>query len=163
MAKDVHMRKEKTQPRQAAVIPVRRVAGRTVQVCLIRRKNSARWGIPKGYIEHGDDWREAALGEAQEEAGLDGRLLDEIIGTYEYPKGPLTLTVLVCVMEVLEERTTWHEMRWRERRWYSIEEAGALLKGHRVWPLYDRIRSSLAAMSPNAQLAADAGQNRRRG
>src|SRR5262249_2634037 len=149
MVKEANIRNEKSRPTQAAVIPVRRVAGGTVQVCLIRKKTSARWGIPKGYIEHGDDWREAALGEAHEEAGLEGRILGEVIGTYEYEKGPLTLTVFVCVMEVLEERATWDEMRWRERRWYSIEEAGALLKGHRVWPLYDLIRPSLAAMSAN--------------
>jgi 8-oxo-dGTP pyrophosphatase MutT (NUDIX family) len=157
MAEKVNLRNEKTRPRQAAVIPVRRVAGGTVQVCLIRKKNSAKWGIPKGYIERGDDWRETALGEAQEEAGLEGRLLGDIIGTYAYDKGPVTLTVLVGVMEVLEERTTWHEMRWRERRWYSIEEAGALLKDHQMWPLYDGIRSRLAAMSPQRPLQPTSG------
>jgi hypothetical protein len=51
------------------------------------------------------------------------------------------------VMEVLEERTTWPEMRWRERGWYSIEEAGALLKGHRVWTLCDQIRQRFAMLS----------------
>ena len=84
MARNVDMRHEETRPRQAAVIPVRRVIDGTVQVCLIRRTNSEKWGIPKGYIERGDDWREAAQGEAREEAGLDGRLVGEPIGTYEY-------------------------------------------------------------------------------
>lgn len=139
------MSHEKTAPTQAAAIPVRRVDGR-VQVCLIRRKDSARWGIPKGYIEHGDDWREAALTEAQEEAGLDGHVVGEMIGTYEYDKGPLTLTVAVGVMEVLEERTAWHEQQWRERRWCSIEEAGARLKDHPVRHLYESIQLHLAAM-----------------
>jgi 8-oxo-dGTP pyrophosphatase MutT (NUDIX family) len=141
------MSKEKALPTQAAVIPLRRVDG-GVQVCLIRRKDSARWGIPKGYIERGDSWREAALTEAHEEAGLEGRVVGEVIGTYAYDKGPLTLTVAVCVMEVRGERSTWHEMRWRERRWCSVEEAGALLKRHPVSSLYDDARSSLAAMLP---------------
>jgi 8-oxo-dGTP pyrophosphatase MutT (NUDIX family) len=157
MAKDVNVRNEKGRPRQAAVIPVRRVAGGTVEVCLIRKKDSAKWGIPKGYIERGVDSMEAALAEAREEAGLEGRLLGNIIGTYEHDKGRLTLTVLVYVMEVLEERTIWHEMRWRERHWYSVDEAGTLLKGHRVWPLYDGIRSSLAVMSPNLPLQPTSG------
>src|SRR5215510_13661109 len=87
MVKEANIRDEKSWPRQAAVIPVRRVAGGTVQVCLIRKKTSARWGIPKGYIERGDDWSDAALREAHEEAGLDGRVLGEIVGTYEYDKG----------------------------------------------------------------------------
>ena len=139
----------KTSPAQAAAIPVRRIDG-SVRVCLIRRKDSARWGIPKGYIDRGDDWRQAALTEAREEAGLDGRVVGRIIGTYEYDKGPLTLTVAVCVMEVVGERATWHEMRWRERRWCSIEEAGALLKDHPVWPLFDGIQSRLAALAPES-------------
>jgi 8-oxo-dGTP pyrophosphatase MutT (NUDIX family) len=134
-------------PRQAAVIPVRLVSDGTVQVCLIRKKNSAKWGIPKGYIEH-QGWEQAALGEAHEEAGLDGRVIGDVAGMYEYQKGPRSLRVVVYVMEVLEERTTWREMRWRERRWCSIEEAGVLLERHRVWPLYSQIQPKLAAMLP---------------
>jgi 8-oxo-dGTP pyrophosphatase MutT (NUDIX family) len=136
---------EKKPPSQAAVIPVRRVDGEW-QVCLIRRKDSARWGIPKGCIERGEDWRQAALTEAHEEAGLGGRVVGEMIGTYEYDKGPSRLTVAVCLMEVSDERTAWHEMRRRERRWCSIEEAGVLLKNHPVSSLYDRIQPRIAAM-----------------
>jgi len=148
---DADRKNREIAPRQAAVIPVRRGADGTVQVCLIRRKESGKkWGIPKGYIESGGDWMQAALTEAQEEAGLDGRVLGGLIGTYEYQKGSLPLTVAVYVMEVLEERSTWREMHWRERRWHSLEEAGQLLKGHGVWSLYDRIRPSLATMSPDS-------------
>jgi 8-oxo-dGTP pyrophosphatase MutT (NUDIX family) len=140
------MGKSGHRSRQVAVIPVRRAEDGVVQVCLIRRKTSAKWSIPKGYIERGHNDTQAALAEAHEEAGLDGCLKGDIIGTYEYEKGPLRLAVAVYVMEVLEERMTWHEMRWRERRWYSIEEAGALLRRHHVWALYDRIRPILATM-----------------
>src|SRR5262245_26514923 len=137
--------RSRDDPLQAAVIPVRHASDGTVQVCLIRRKNSANWGIPKGYIEH-HDWKQAALVEAHEEAGLDGRVIGDVVGTYEYQKGPRALTVVVYVMEVIEERTSWPEMRWRERGWYSIEEAAALLKGHRVWALCDQIRQRLATL-----------------
>jgi len=130
-------------PQQAAVIPIRRASGGEVQVCLIRRKDSAKWGIPKGYIEqHGS--KQAALNEAGEEAGLRGRVVGESIGTYTYRKRILPLKVIVFVMEVLEEEAAWREMRWRERRWCSLEEAGVLLKQHRVWPLFDRIRAELS-------------------
>ena len=50
----------------------------------------------------------------------------------------------VYVMEVTDEQTTWDEMRWRERRWYSVAEVDALLRDHPMWPLYDRIRPTLA-------------------
>jgi 8-oxo-dGTP pyrophosphatase MutT (NUDIX family) len=144
------MRNREAGPRQAAAIPVRQTDDGVVQVCLIRRKTSAKWGIPKGYIERGDTDVQAALAEAYEEAGLNGRVKGDSVGTYEYEKGPLALTVTVYVMEVLEERTPWREMRWRERRWCSIEEAGALLSGHPVSALYDRIRSTLVSTAPDA-------------
>jgi ADP-ribose pyrophosphatase YjhB (NUDIX family) len=130
---------------QAAVIPVRWHDG-AAQVCLIRRKSSSKWGIPKGFIEDGAGWSEAALVEAHEEAGLDGRMVTGVIGTYDYDKGALTLTVAVGVMAVVKERSTWPEMRWRERRWCSVEEAGALLKGRPVWRVYDRLRPELSAI-----------------
>jgi ADP-ribose pyrophosphatase YjhB (NUDIX family) len=138
--------------RQVAVIPVRRTEDGVVHVCLIRRKTSEKWGIPKGYIERGHNHTQAALAEADEEAGLEGRLRGDMVGTYEYEKGPLRLTVAVYVMEVIEERTAWPEMGWRERRWCSIEEAGALLRRHRVSALYDRIRAILATMFPDTPL-----------
>src|SRR5215831_5999182 len=95
------MRDRGNNPQQAAVIPVRPSEG--LQVCLTRRKNSARWGIPKGYIDRGDSWKQAGLVEAYEEAGLRGHIIVESIGTYVYTKGVITLTVIVFVMEVLEE------------------------------------------------------------
>jgi len=131
---------------QVAVIPVRRGGDGVVQVCLIRKKSSSKWSIPKGFIEDGDSHAEAALTEAHEEAGLNGRLVGEAIGAYEYEKGTLSLTVAVYVMVVLGERRTWPEAGWRERRWYSVEEAGALLKGHQVRPLYDAIRPRLGTI-----------------
>lgn len=128
------------------MIPVRRTkAG--LQVCLIRRRTASNWSIPKGFIERGDDWTEAGLAEAYEEAGLRGRLLGAAIGTYDYEKHGAMLTVAVGVMDVLEELATWQEMKWRERRWFSIEDAGDLLRDHPVWPLYDRVRPTLISMS----------------
>jgi len=136
------VRDNESDSQQAAVIPVRRTDTQAIQVCLIRRKNSAKWGVPKGYIEHGDG-KQAALDEAYEEAGLSGQLIGESIGTYDYKKGDVTLTVIVFVMEVLEEQTVWREKKWRERQWYSLEEVGERLKDHPVWPLFNRIRRVL--------------------
>jgi len=144
---DVAMGRSRKGSTQVAVIPVRRTEDGMVQVCLIRRKTSEKWSIPKGYIERGHSHTQAALAEADEEAGLEGCVKGDSVGTYEYEKGPLRLTVSVYVMEVIEERTTWREMRWRERSWYSVKEAGALLRHHRVSPLYRRIRPILATIA----------------
>jgi 8-oxo-dGTP pyrophosphatase MutT (NUDIX family) len=137
-----------SKPRQSAVIPLRRTT-QGVQVCLIRRKDSVTWGIPKGFIDPGDTREQAALKEAGEEAGLDGQLIGECIGTYDYEKRGANFIVAVYLMDVLEERSTWREMRFRERRWGSLEEAALLLTGHPVRPLLDRVRGHLA-MSKNS-------------
>ena len=112
------------RPQQAAAIAFRRT-GDTVQLCLIRRKDTQkRWGIPKGVIDPGDTPDETAVNESWEEAGLVARVVGDSIGTYKYDKWGRTLTVAVFLLEVLEEEDTWDEADVRERRWTS---ASALL------------------------------------
>ena len=81
-------------PEQAAAIPIRR-AGRALQICVIRRKDANKWGIPKGLVDPGDTHEQTALNEAWEEAGINGRLLGAAIGTYRYRKWGTRLTVAV--------------------------------------------------------------------
>jgi 8-oxo-dGTP pyrophosphatase MutT (NUDIX family) len=126
-------------PEQAAVIPVRRI-GRSLQVCLIRRKTSPAWGIPKGLVDPGDTHEEAALNEAWEEAGISGRLLGASIGLYKYRKWGSKLTVAVYVMEVLDQERTWEESSFRERKWTSFDEAASLLSDHPASGLLERAR-----------------------
>jgi 8-oxo-dGTP pyrophosphatase MutT (NUDIX family) len=125
------------------VIPVRRT-GDSVQVCVIRRRDSRAWSIPKGFIDADDTREQAAMNEAHEEAGLIGHLLGECIGTYDYRKWDAHLTVAVYVMEVLTEESTWPEMRFRERRWCSLDEAVSLLMDHPVRRLLDHVNAHLA-------------------
>jgi 8-oxo-dGTP pyrophosphatase MutT (NUDIX family) len=132
-------------PRQVAVIPFRRGPS-GLEVCLTRRTDSAKWGIPKGFIDHGDTPEEAVLKEASEEAGLQGDLIGEAIGTYDYKKWNATLTVLVYVMEVREEQEAWLEMRVRSRSWYPVDEAAELLARHPVQPLWHRVTKALARL-----------------
>jgi 8-oxo-dGTP pyrophosphatase MutT (NUDIX family) len=126
------------RPQQAAAIAFRRT-GDTVQLCLIRRKDTQkRWGIPKGVIDPGDTPAETAVNEAWEEAGLVARSIGDTIGTYKYDKWGKTLTVAVFLLEVLDEEDTWDEADVRERRWTSIDDALDLLSQHPVRPLLDR-------------------------
>ena len=125
---------------QAGVIAFRRGPQRT-EVCLIRRKNSGRWAIPKGLIDPGDTLEQTALNEALEEAGLRGRLLmGDPIGTYERGKMATRLTVAVCIMEVLHVEESWQEDSFRERRWASFGEAAEMLDGHPAQILLERVR-----------------------
>lgn len=129
--------------RQVAVVAIRR-GDEGVEVCLIRRKGSETWAIPKGFIDRGDTPERAALNEALEEAGITGELLDGAVGTYEYEKWSAPLTVAVYMMEVLEEQAKWKEMTFRERSWRPMEEAAVLLETHPVQSLWDRLRDRIS-------------------
>jgi 8-oxo-dGTP pyrophosphatase MutT (NUDIX family) len=128
---------------QAAVIPFRS-AGKKVEICLIRRKGSKKWGIPKGFVDRGDSSKDAALKEALEEAGLKGRLVGDPVGNYEYRKWGTKLDVTVYLMEVKEEEDDWDEADIRERRWTSLKDATVLLEEHPVQPLIGGAKERLS-------------------
>src|SRR5262245_14256809 len=127
---------------QAAAIAIRG-AGENLQVCLIKKKDSRKWGIPKGIVDPGQTHAATALNEAWEEAGLKGRVLGDSIGTYEYRKWGVTLAVSVFLMEVIEEKDEWLEAGIRRREWTSFDDAMVRLRKHPVQPLLDRARERL--------------------
>jgi 8-oxo-dGTP pyrophosphatase MutT (NUDIX family) len=132
------------RPQQAAAIPIRR-RGSELQVCLIRKRLSGTWGIPKGTVDSGQTHETTALKEAWEEAGVRGRLVGDSLGTYQYEKYGRSLTVMVYVMEVLEHHRDWEEAGLRERKWASLEEAGLLLIEHPAHVFLSRARRLLDA------------------
>ena len=137
-----------SKPQQAAAIAVRRKSG-AFEVCLIRRKGSSNWGIPKGSVDPGDTHEETALKEAWEEAGISGRLIGEVIGKYEYEKWSATLEVAVYLMEVLKQHTEWQEASFRERRWTSFDDAADLLIGHPALEFLDRAKALARVSIPS--------------
>ena len=128
--------------KQAGVIAFRRKK-EGVEVCLIRNKDTTKWKIPKGFIDAGETAEEAALKEAREEGGLKGRLVGDTIGSFEYEKWDLELTVAVYLMEVSGQDTEWDESTVRERYWAPLDAAFELLKKHPVQPLLMAARSKL--------------------
>jgi 8-oxo-dGTP pyrophosphatase MutT (NUDIX family) len=129
--------------KQAGVIPFRG-SGKKLEICLIRRKGSKKWGIPKGFIERGDTSQDAALQEALEEAGLKGRLIGEAVGSYEYRKWRTTLDVTVYLMEVQDQEDDWDEADIRDRQWTSFEDAEGKLEQHPVRALMEAARERLS-------------------
>jgi 8-oxo-dGTP pyrophosphatase MutT (NUDIX family) len=116
---------------QAAVIAFRRKR-EMIEICLIRNKGSRKWKIPKGFVAPGETAQQAALKEAWEEAGLRGRLVGDVIGSYEYEKWNLALTVAVFLMEVEAAHAEWEESQFRERAWAPLDEAFSRLQQHPV-------------------------------
>jgi len=106
-----------------------------------------RWAFPKGIIDPGDTYLETALKEADEEAGLHGKILGDPIGEYEYEKWNSQLVVTVVIMEVTHSADTWEEASLRERRWVSYEQALELLSQQPLINLLNRAREEIGELS----------------
>jgi 8-oxo-dGTP diphosphatase len=61
----------------AGGVIVRRADGGP-EVALVHRPKYDDWSLPKGKLDRGEGWEEAALREVEEETGLRCRLLDEL-------------------------------------------------------------------------------------
>lgn len=119
------------------MIPFRR-SGNSASLCLITAAASRSWGIPKGTIENGRSPEDTALQEAWEEAGLRGRIVGESLGSYEYEKAGVLLTVAVYLMEVEIEAEQWEEQDLRRRCWVPACDAARMLGAHPAWSLVEK-------------------------
>jgi 8-oxo-dGTP diphosphatase len=115
--------------------PQVRAAGGVVvrdgQVLVVHRPRYDDWSLPKGKLEDGESWEEAALREVLEETGVGCRLLRELDDDhYHDRKGRLKRVRWWLMAPVAEDaREPDHEVD--EVRWLALGEAGALLSyGH---------------------------------
>ena len=111
---------------QSAVIPIRG-RGDSLEVMVITSRRKRRWVIPKGVKEPDMSAPDSAAKEAHEEAGIEGEVLPNSIGSYDYEKWGGTCTVDVYVMNVEKVHEDWLES-FRDRQWVSVEEAAARLR-----------------------------------
>jgi 8-oxo-dGTP pyrophosphatase MutT (NUDIX family) len=116
--------------RQIGALPYTVIDGRVVFL-LVTSRRSGRWIVPKGSIVAGETpWRSAEL-EALEEAGVEGIVEPEPIGTYRTIKqGGLTRQVVevdLYPLFVTKQHNTWLEQTKRRRHWVLLREARRLL------------------------------------
>jgi 8-oxo-dGTP diphosphatase len=116
------------------------VVCRAGQVAVVHRPRYDDWSFPKGKLDGGESWEDAALREVQEEIGLRCRLGDELPPTsYRDPKGRAKV-VRYWLMEPLDgEFVPSDEVD--EVRWLSPADADALLS-------YDHDRELLREVTP---------------
>jgi 8-oxo-dGTP pyrophosphatase MutT (NUDIX family) len=107
---------------QAAAIPYRWNSGR-LEIAMITKRQRGRWIVPKGHVERGETPRESARREATEEAGLLGKIGLRPCGSYRYIKGRESRLVMVFVLRVTRQLSSWREDGVREREWFAIERA----------------------------------------
>lgn len=110
--------------RKAAVIPYR-IRKKRIEVALVTTSHGKRWVVPKGWVDEGEEVRDAAIREAEEEAGLLGELSQKPVGRY---LGDDSCRVDVYLMRVTKELEHWMEDRLRRRRWMRVSHAADLLR-----------------------------------
>lgn len=106
------------------------------RVLLVTSRETGRWIIPKGWPAKGLEPPALAAREAFEEAGLEGRIETEAIGSYRYAKllrGKRATKSIPCEVTVFplwveRELDRWPEHGQRQRRWFTPTEAAALVE-----------------------------------
>jgi 8-oxo-dGTP pyrophosphatase MutT (NUDIX family) len=111
---------------QSAVIPFR-IKKKRIKILLITSLKTKQWIFPKGIIEEHLTPQQSALQEAAEEAGVEGKVLNIILGEYSYVKWGGTCVVTVFPMYVTKVMNDWPEADQRKRLWVSIDEAAHLI------------------------------------
>jgi 8-oxo-dGTP pyrophosphatase MutT (NUDIX family) len=113
--------------RKAAVIPYR-IRRKRLEVALVTTSRGKGWIVPKGTVAQGEESRDAAIREAEEEAGLRGVLPRKPFGSYRHVNGDGPCRVDVYLMRVTRVLDHWLEEGLRRRRWMRIRDAAACVR-----------------------------------
>lgn len=126
---------------QAAVIPYR-IRKERIEVALVTTATGKGWIVPKGSVDVGERPRDAAIREAEEEAGLRGIVARKPVGCYHHEKGNDVRRVDVYAMRVTTVLERWLEDGVRRRRWMDISDAADRLRKE-MQPLIQRLEASV--------------------
>jgi 8-oxo-dGTP pyrophosphatase MutT (NUDIX family) len=100
---------------QCAALPWRLSEENTVEVLLVTSRDTRRWVIPKGWPMKGRKPHIVAAIEAQQEAGLHGKVEKSKLGDFEYEKRMKGGGAVDCVVEVYALRVEQQRKKWREK------------------------------------------------
>ena len=96
-------------------------------VCLVHRPKYDDWSLPKGKLDPGEGFEQAALREVEEETGLRCRLCDELPDVrYTDARGRPKL-VRYWAMDVIGDSGFSPNDEVDELRWATLAEAARLL------------------------------------
>jgi 8-oxo-dGTP diphosphatase len=123
-----------------AAIEVRAAGGVVVRdgaLLLVHRPHYDDWTLPKGKLDPGESWEEAALREVEEETGLTCELGEELGRTFYVDGQGREKEVRYYRMECNGEPSAQNEVD--QVRWVPLPEAHAVLS-------YDRDRDLIATI-----------------
>jgi 8-oxo-dGTP pyrophosphatase MutT (NUDIX family) len=111
--------------KQVAALPIRKEPNGELKVMLVTSRGKGEWLIPKGWPMKGLCDRKAAAKEAEEEAGVTGKLARKPLGIYHYKKRSRRrrIDVIVFLLLVEKQAKRWREAQQRKIMWSSLETA----------------------------------------
>lgn len=98
------------------------------EILMITSRDTGRWVIPKGWPIEGLGPHDSAAQEAWEEAGVEGKAHDRLLGQYSYTKrmekaDDVPCVVAVYPIKVRTLRDKFPERAERRRKWMSPKKA----------------------------------------
>ena len=141
---------------QVAALPVRVDPEGQLRVFLITSRGTQRFIIPKGWPMKGRKNHRAAAIEAQEEAGLIGRVQKKAIGSYTYwkrrPDHFDYCRVEVFVLDVRHQLPDWKEKEQRQGAWLLVDDAANLVDDPGLVDIIRTLPDQLAARGKRFRL-----------
>ncbi|BCH22450.1 NUDIX hydrolase [Mesorhizobium sp. L-8-10] len=139
--------KKGKQIRQVAALPFRRRPEGGVEFLLVTSRETGRFIVPKGWPMKGRSDAKAAAEEAEQEAGVTGRIGGRPIGHYRYWKrlkdAFVPITVTVFALEVEAEAEEFRESTQRVRGWVEPDQAEFLIDEPDLGTLIREARKTL--------------------
>jgi len=143
--------------RQSAILPYRQ-RDDGPEVLVITSRKGKRWVLPKGIVEPGMTAAASAAKEAREEAGVEGRVMEQSLGRYQQRKWGGICEVEVFPMEVTGELNEWPERAFRRREWVSLKEAAKRLDRDRLHKMLRRLPEEIEQAAKGSRAWAAIGQ-----
>ena len=112
---------------QVGVLPYRLRKDDGLEILLVSTKDYRKFTIPKGWLKKSWGKRKSARREAEQEAGLIGKLSRKVYGSYSFHKRLngeyVSIYVDVYLMMVEDQLEDWLEKNIRSFQWLSADEA----------------------------------------
>lgn len=130
---------------------VYRIKDGVTQIVLISRLGGKVWCLPKGHVEPGESFEQAALREVREETGVDGEIIQKL-GDVQYwyydrwEKKRIFKTVHFFLLHYCSGDVQNHDHEVDEACWFFIEDVLSRLSYPSEKEIYQRGKRALEEM-----------------